>query len=245
MSDLEKQIEGWRKDMLAAGITRPEILNELESHLREEFQRQLSSSLSEPEAFQNAAAKLGDGKLLKREFVKAGRRPSFAVRDNPVSLNLVGAWFILVGLNAVRSLRPFFHMDFGRWFPIGLFLTLLLCVQLPIGIGLLRRRNLWRGLAVGWCWWALILYMFSELYVHFLSSQPQANPAYTSSLGTTTVGMSENHSLQYMFLGISLPFAFLQIISWLNIGMMVWAYYLLTRSRVRNLFHPEVRAVAD
>jgi len=231
--------------MLAAGITRPEILDELENHLREEFLRLRSSGLAQAEAFENAVAKLGDGKLLRQEFAKAGRRTSFALRENPVSLNLIGVWFIIVGLNAARSLRPFFHMDFGGWFSIGLLFTILLCAQLPIGIGLLRRRNLWRVVALGWCSWVLLFYVFSELYVHFLASQPSAYPAYSSSLGISSVGMSADQSLQYMFVGVTLPFAFLQIISWLNIGMMVWAYYLLTRSRVRDLFRPETRAVAD
>jgi len=38
MFDLKKQIETWRAEMRAAGITRPEILNELESHLREDVE---------------------------------------------------------------------------------------------------------------------------------------------------------------------------------------------------------------
>jgi len=77
MFDLEQSISKWGQEMRAAGITRPEILNELEGHLREEIQRLTSSGMAETKAFHNAVRELGNGKLLKQEFKKAGQRPSF------------------------------------------------------------------------------------------------------------------------------------------------------------------------
>jgi hypothetical protein len=41
MFNLEQSIAEWRQQMLAAGIKTPATLNELESHLREEFERQI------------------------------------------------------------------------------------------------------------------------------------------------------------------------------------------------------------
>jgi len=71
MFDLEKAIAGWREQMLAAGIKTPELLEELESHLREESGCQMKSGLNEPEAFRTAVEKIGQARALKTEFKKA------------------------------------------------------------------------------------------------------------------------------------------------------------------------------
>lgn len=70
MFDLEKSVAKWRKQMLAAGIKAPVPLNELESHLREEIERQIQSGASEQEAFQRTVLQIGQAKELKAEFVK-------------------------------------------------------------------------------------------------------------------------------------------------------------------------------
>ncbi len=59
--------------MLAAGIKSPVPLEELESHLREEFERQLQAGLSGQFAFDAAVRDIGQGAELKTEFAK-GRR---------------------------------------------------------------------------------------------------------------------------------------------------------------------------
>ena len=71
MFDLEKAIAAWRQDMLAAGITRPAPLEELEGHLREEIEQRMKSGLGEPEAFNTAVRKIGQARALKTEFKKA------------------------------------------------------------------------------------------------------------------------------------------------------------------------------
>ena len=58
--------------MLAAGIKTPVPLEELESHLREEIERQMRSGLSEQQAFGIAMEKIGQAHELKREFKKTG-----------------------------------------------------------------------------------------------------------------------------------------------------------------------------
>jgi hypothetical protein len=70
MFNLEQSIAGWRKQMLAAGIKTPALLEELESHLREEFERQTKMSLDGREAFDFAVQKIGRARVLKREFTK-------------------------------------------------------------------------------------------------------------------------------------------------------------------------------
>ena len=58
--------------MLAAGIKTPVPLEELEIHLRDEIEQQTKLGLEEAEAFEAAALKIGQGGLLKKEFVRAG-----------------------------------------------------------------------------------------------------------------------------------------------------------------------------
>lgn len=70
MFDLEKQIAEWRREMLAAGISRPEILSELESHLRDDLKKEARKGSSVDNAFETAKLRLGHGEMLKNEFSK-------------------------------------------------------------------------------------------------------------------------------------------------------------------------------
>ena len=72
MFNLEPAIAEWRQQMLAAGIKTPVPLEELESHLREEIERQMKSGLNEQKAFPMAVERMGGGDLLKKEFKKVG-----------------------------------------------------------------------------------------------------------------------------------------------------------------------------
>lgn len=72
MFDLEKSIRNWRQEMLSAGIGDPGALDELESHLRDEVQKQIRSGCSETSAFESAVRQLGGCAELKSEFAKAG-----------------------------------------------------------------------------------------------------------------------------------------------------------------------------
>lgn len=68
MFDLESSITKWRRQMLAAGITSPSPIEELETHLREEIERQMRSGLDEAGAFCSAVEKIGQAGPLKKEF---------------------------------------------------------------------------------------------------------------------------------------------------------------------------------
>src|SRR5260221_14161400 len=74
MFNLEQSIAEWRQQMLAAGIQTPVPLEELESHLRDEIEREMKSELSldEQEAFNFATQKIGQASVLKSEFKKVG-----------------------------------------------------------------------------------------------------------------------------------------------------------------------------
>jgi hypothetical protein len=72
MFNLDQAIGEWRRQMLAAGIKTPEVLDELESHLRDDVEQQVQSGLSEEKAFEAAVRKIGQVGALKREFEKIG-----------------------------------------------------------------------------------------------------------------------------------------------------------------------------
>lgn len=60
--------------MLGAGIKTPAPLEELESHLRDEFERQTKSGPSETEAFKTAIQKIGQAHAVQNEFKKVEER---------------------------------------------------------------------------------------------------------------------------------------------------------------------------
>jgi hypothetical protein len=70
MFNLELSISEWRGQMLSAGVNNPDIVDELESHLREDWARRVQSGESEEQAFEGAVQGVGQASLLKREFAK-------------------------------------------------------------------------------------------------------------------------------------------------------------------------------
>ena len=72
MFDLEQSISAWRRQMLSAGLKNSDIVDELESHLREDWERRVQSGESEEQAFEGAVQGVGQASLLKHEFAKLG-----------------------------------------------------------------------------------------------------------------------------------------------------------------------------
>jgi len=96
MFNLEQSIANWRRQMLAAGLKSPEPLEELESHLRDEIQRQLKAGIKEPAAFEQAVRELGQPAALKQEFRRAGSNDW----HHPVAWAAWGAFALSFGLPA-------------------------------------------------------------------------------------------------------------------------------------------------
>ena len=71
MFDLEKAIADWRQQIVAGGVATPEVLNELESHLREDVAQQIHAGLAPQAAFEAAVGRLGKADALANEFMKA------------------------------------------------------------------------------------------------------------------------------------------------------------------------------
>jgi hypothetical protein len=70
MFDLEQAMTRWRRQMAASGISSPETLDELESHLLEEVERHTNSGLDLAQAFEASIQNLGQVEVLKSEFAK-------------------------------------------------------------------------------------------------------------------------------------------------------------------------------
>jgi hypothetical protein len=74
MFDLERSIADWRAWMKADGIKAPRVLDELESHLRDDVQARMTLGSEGREAFEAAVQQIGLAAALRSEFMKAGVR---------------------------------------------------------------------------------------------------------------------------------------------------------------------------
>src|SRR6185312_485182 len=74
MNDFDSDIAQWRCELFAAGIKDIEVLDELESHLREDIERRVRTDGDAGRAFQTAADRFGMFQALKAEFDKVEKR---------------------------------------------------------------------------------------------------------------------------------------------------------------------------
>lgn len=132
MRNLDHDIADWRRQMVAAGIKRADILDELESHLRDDVERRIQSGADTAQLFQKALAQFGQPHLLKAEFKKVqNRERQYMKRGLIISAGIIG---ILVGMAlvmpAVAQYRQLGAMrNEEPWlFLIGSLLTLAGCV---------------------------------------------------------------------------------------------------------------------
>ena len=70
MFNLDKAVAAWRRQMFAAGVKSADVLDELETHLRDEIESQMRSGTDEENAFQVAISRLGEPLPLREEFAK-------------------------------------------------------------------------------------------------------------------------------------------------------------------------------
>ncbi len=70
MFDLEQAIAEWREQMAAAGIKTPVPLEELESHLRDDYRALVAAGTPQFQAFQLAVSRVGSPRSVANEFRK-------------------------------------------------------------------------------------------------------------------------------------------------------------------------------
>jgi len=76
MFDLDQAIAEWRSQMVFAGVKAPEILDELENHLRDEIAQLELSGAMPKRAFEIAVEAIGQAPALQTEFAKIRVRTS-------------------------------------------------------------------------------------------------------------------------------------------------------------------------
>jgi hypothetical protein len=111
MFNLEKSILQWRRNLRTADLDNV-ILDELESHLRDEFDRQVSGGLRGEEAFRAAVNQIGDPESLRNEFVIARRR-GISAPVKAIAVTGILAAVALVCAPAMGTLSPIMLGSFG------------------------------------------------------------------------------------------------------------------------------------
>ena len=111
MFQLDQALELWRHRMDEGGLHSADVLEELESHLRDDVDAQVSAGASAEEAFATSTARLGGADLLKPEFDKLG---------GPARRRVRSAWLTLAGIplshpsNTLNSMNPSTTLE-PRW----------------------------------------------------------------------------------------------------------------------------------
>jgi len=90
MRDLNAQIAEWRSQMAAGGLKSPAVLDELESHLREDVERRVQSGANVAQAFGTAVGQLGRPANLREEFSKISETDEAFGRVRHFLLTLAG-----------------------------------------------------------------------------------------------------------------------------------------------------------
>lgn len=90
MFNLDQSIAEWRRQMVAGGIKSPQVLDELESHLRDDVEEQMRVGASALLAFETAVQRLGPAGVLECEFEKVGEARETPERVKNAMLTLAG-----------------------------------------------------------------------------------------------------------------------------------------------------------
>lgn len=120
MFRLEAAVAEWREQMVAAGVRGPEVLEELEGHLRDDFQEQVRRGAEPKEAFRVAAERIGKGAVLEQEFAKVGEPVLAQVRNVFFTLAGIPNQYAIVPMNtSFNSMEP----RWATYFRAGAFLA--------------------------------------------------------------------------------------------------------------------------
>jgi hypothetical protein len=90
MFNLEQAMTEWRKRMAADGLTSSTVLEELETHLRDDIERRTQSAVNVQQAYHEAVQQLGHADALTNEFAKVGETNDVLARIKHFLLTLAG-----------------------------------------------------------------------------------------------------------------------------------------------------------
>ena len=228
MFELEQQIKTWRVELERKRVGGPDILDELESHLREQFARLHGRGMSDAESFRIAVNKLGPADHIKHEFLKLRNE-----RGTAFILGIFAVWYVLMGLSTLSSM-PIFGIDgFSQNAGRSAVCAVLFGLQMLVGIGLMLRKSFWRWCALGW---AALFLSICVITLHPL----QGSVGHLASWGFQPAGdftsrLSLLSHWQITLFGTRLA-DFRHVIDFLSPGVLLWALYFLSRPKVKTLF---------
>jgi len=105
MFDLDRAIWQWRQQMAAGGVTSSKVLDELESHLRDDIASLVSGGIPEAQAFGLAASRLGGAGVLSAEFKKLRKLLSVPLKIAALLWTGLAAALVAVLLTGVVPAR--------------------------------------------------------------------------------------------------------------------------------------------
>jgi hypothetical protein len=111
MFNLEQAIADWRRKFKAEGLKISVVLDELESHLRDEVDALLQTGINEQQAFEAAVARIGDVQTLKGEFAREQRLKT------AILVAAMGAYVLVTAVPVLFKLGSFADVTSGqqRW----------------------------------------------------------------------------------------------------------------------------------
>lgn len=240
MPDLEALIGDWRQRMAAGGLDDPAVLDELESHLREQADELIRSGTDPEGAFRIAAGRIGEARALRPEFAKVERRRVALFRNTPLALKILAAGFVLMGLSGL-SFLPLLGLGSVSANVPGIISCTALCgVQFMIGAGLWQRRNFWRCCALGWAALYLLvgiafLRPFGGVVGHFVFAGLDSRV----DLAARIAGLSH-----WQLVWLTRVADFRHVIDCLGPALLLWGIYFLTRPAVARLFRSRAEVAA-
>lgn len=106
MFNLDHAIQEWRRHLMTDGVNAPDVLTELENHLREDIDQQMRAGISAQDAFARALPRIGQPRVLRSEFAKLGEN-----RERRI-LKLIGiAFSTFAGAFSLIILPKLFHHE--------------------------------------------------------------------------------------------------------------------------------------
>lgn len=121
MFNLDRAIADWRRHLALNGLHRPELLDELECHLRDDIENNLGAESTLKDAFAHATARIGQPTLLRCEFNKLSVLQLLHERTKQAFLILAGIPDSYLAPSMKSSSTPTFEPAWATYLKNGAF----------------------------------------------------------------------------------------------------------------------------
>lgn len=237
MFDLESEIKAWRKNLERRKVGDGEVLDELESHLREEIGRLHKNGRTDEQLFQTAVNSVGKPEALKREFNILRHRRIWTLGQTPSVIKIVAGCFACAGIDFLAcAIGLVSQADSSSHWSTGAVIDLILMAVLGastliITSGLLRlqlRRRATAFALLGFHAWYFV--QGNWTYWRHL--------AHSAGLSSHSCGWSPDG----LIFGVSVPISFAMVFSMVEFAILLCGCWLLLKPSMRKLFRTPVIA---